>query len=118
MKKIAALLPLLILLSCSTGPDAPVLVFPENGATITNLPFQWRSVSEATDYLFQIGSEPTFSSPLISSVDSDTFYTLTAAQQTIFQSGVTYYWHVYSMSDKIRGDESSIREFTVAGGKP
>lgn len=117
MKKLA-ILPLLLLLSCSTGPDAPVLISPTDDAAIVNQPFYWTSVADATTYLFQIASEPTFSNPVVSSEISDTAYYLSAAQQTFLQSGVTYHWHVYSKSGNTLGKESSIWKFTVAGSKP
>jgi hypothetical protein len=119
MKKFTLLLPLLVLVSCTAaGPDAPALVFPEDNTSLINLPFEWRSVDKATGYLFEIGSEPTFSGIIISSESADTFYYLTTAQHTLFQTGVTYYWHVYSMSGETLGKESSVRKFTISGGKP
>jgi hypothetical protein len=121
MKKLTflAFLLSLALLACNQGPDAPVLISPDNGSALfQGIPFSWNQSPGATSYRFEIGTDGVFSSIVISKELTETSYELQESEYSLFQTEYPYYWHVYAIADGVEGPESSVRWFTLGGGKP
>ncbi|NLI98648.1 hypothetical protein GX441_08330 [bacterium] len=121
MKKItfvAFLLPL-VFAACNQGPDAPVLISPDNGSVLyKGIPFSWNQSPGATSYRFEIGTDGVFSTIVVSRELAGTSCELDDSEYSLFQTEYPYYWHVYAIADGVEGPESSVRWFTLGGGKP
>ena len=118
MKKIA-LLVVLGLIACSTGPAPPQLESPVDGSPLfQSMPFVWHPVPEASNYLIEFAADNAFATLIsgLSTQVTDTVFELTEGDYSYFQAGFTYYWRVYSGDSKSWGDPSAPRSFTVAGG--
>jgi len=110
------ILPLLLMsLACVKGPEPPLLIYPEDGAILLNMPFVWSTAPEAENYLFEIATDQVFANVILDEVLADTACQIQNTE--IFQTGITmYYWHVYSGDGKNWGEASERRSFTLAGG--
>ncbi|MEW6143208.1 MAG: hypothetical protein AB1597_08695 [Chloroflexota bacterium] len=74
------------------GPRA---VFPAVGALdqrVEEAAFSWSSVSDATEYHFVLGKEPSFDEPLVNSPVNGTVFTYTGT----LEYGTTYFWQVWA----------------------
>jgi len=73
----------------TTPPPAPVLLFPQNQATISTLPiFNWEKVPSATSYTLEIDGNPDFSSPEWSALRKEPAHRLFRIPKGL------YYWRV------------------------
>ncbi len=76
--------------------ESPLLLYPQNGATdqAININFQWQSVQNADNYLFELSTDPWFSNHINYTNTPSTYILITGlAPKT------TYYWRVTAMSN-------------------
>nr|HRJ41608.1 hypothetical protein [Caldilineaceae bacterium] len=93
---------------------APYFRTPFDGAITFagDVVFGWSHVPDAVSYQFQIAQEPTFASPEVSVVLSDTVYT--AALTTTADVSRTFYFRAQSLqADGSRSDWSVVNQVTV-----
>ena len=97
-----------------SGPVAPTLVSPANGATFTNTntpTFSWNASTDAVDYEIMVDDNPNFASPEIHEVLTETEYTSAVAL-----SAGTNYWKVRGRNNVgLWGNWSETRSFTISG---
>lgn len=96
---------------------APTLVAPSNGAgsVPTTVTFQWRRVSQATSYRFDLSKslDFTINNLQINVAVSDTVYTVSG-----LDSGATYYWRVRSRDNYGSSESSATWSFTTVSAPP
>jgi len=107
-------------LACLISPDAPGLLYPPDGDTISGsqVTFSWSAVEDATSYKLEISSDEYFTSTAVSedSVDA-TSYTVDLGYETSPLNGQsTYYWHVAAFKEGW-GAWSGVRSFYNANEK-
>lgn len=105
---------------CTFGPPAPTHIQPaDGGLLLASFPFTWGSVPEATEYFFEIASDPGFGFVLFDVQTTDTSYDITnSAALELMQPGVMYYWHVLSGNESSWGNPSDYWTFSIiSGGK-
>jgi photosystem II stability/assembly factor-like uncharacterized protein len=97
-----------------TGPEAPILLSPANGAINVSLTpvFSWSNVSSATYYLFEISTDSLF----VTIKDSASV----TANQFIMPSGIlipgtVYFWRVIAYNNNGSGPWSTVFRFTTLG---
>jgi len=100
--------------ACLISPDAPGLLYPPDGDTISGsqVTFSWSAVKDATYYKLEISQDESFMSPAVSkdSVDA-TSYTVDLGYETSPLNGQsTYYWHVAAFKEGW-GSWSGVRSF-------
>ncbi len=101
-------------------PEAPTLLFPEDGSTVENgqPTFQWSAVADATGYEIAIGLLPNVSDALIDEMTTETEFT----PATPLTAGETYYWWVLAVNTAGGCDTASewspIWSFTVKEEEP
>jgi len=120
MKKLIWLAAFAGLLSCSSGPEPPTLIQPEEGpALLADMPFTWSSVQNASRYMIEFAADPSFITLItnLTTETSDTTYSLAVDDYQYFQAGITYYWRVYSGNSRNWGTPSASRSFVILGGK-
>jgi hypothetical protein len=95
----------------ATAPVAPVLVTPDDGATVSALPaFKWEPVADASNYEFELDADPAFDSPIVHVTTKNT----RAAAKDVVANG-TYYWRVRGVTGTgALGDWSETRSFDLA----
>ena len=97
-----------------SGPVAPTLVSPANGAvfTNTNMPsFNWNASADAVDYEIVVDNDQGFGSPEIDEVVTSTEYASTVA----LNAGVNY-WKIRARNNVgLWGKWSEVRSFTISG---
>lgn len=76
-----------------TTLPAPMLATPTNGQVTTLLPtFTWSPVAEATSYVIQVSTSPSFTSPTINKTVTGTTYVSISK----LSAGRKYYWRVFA----------------------
>jgi hypothetical protein len=81
----------------------------ENVVNITNVPFSWSRVQNATSYRITISPNSDLSDALANAEVTGTAYTLTE----MLSYDTTYYWQVLAMIDGVILSTSSIGTFTT-----
>lgn len=103
-------------LSKTTGPPAPSLVAPANGATGTAVSptLSWNAAPTATSYRLEVSPNQNFT--VLGFVDS----TITGTSQVVgpFPNCVTRYWRVRARNATGSSPWSEVRSFTVALAAP
>ena len=95
-----------------TGPPAPSLISPSNGAIdvpITPL-FDWSDISTAISYNIQVALDSNFSNIIIDANVTPSQYQVTGA----LNSGGHYFWRVRALNSNGSSPWTSIWNFTVA----
>ena len=91
--------------------DNPVLIAPENGATVdAPFKFTWHQVDGAERYIVEIAATPEFSNVLERMTVTDTV--VSALDFKKMTHGVEQYWRVQSCSDSCYSGVSEVRAFT------
>ncbi|MBA7652621.1 hypothetical protein ES703_60456 [subsurface metagenome] len=122
MKALTAAFVVLIFstVACLISPDAPGLLYPPDGDTISGsqVTFSWTSVEDATSYKLEISQDESFMSPAVSEDSIDgTSYTVDLEYETSPLNGQsTYYWHVAAFKEGW-GSWSGVRSFYNANEK-
>jgi photosystem II stability/assembly factor-like uncharacterized protein len=100
-----------------TGPSAPLLIAPVNGAlNVTLTPtFDWSDVTNAINYLFQVSTDSLFNTIVDSSTVTLSQYTEPSGK---LNSGIVYYWRVRACNNNGSGLWSSIWKLTTASVPP
>lgn len=91
--------------------DNPVLITPEEGATV-DAPFQfaWHQVEGASSYLVELAASPEFSNVLERIIVTDTM--ASALSFSKLSHGQVQYWRVQSCADSCYSGVSEVRSFT------
>ena len=91
--------------------DNPVLITPEEGATV-DAPFQftWHQVEGATSYLVELAASPEFSNVMERVTVTDTV--ASALSFSKLTHGQVQYWRVQSCADSCYSGVSEVRSFT------
>lgn len=92
-------------------PDAPVLLFPDDGAVDISVPvlLDWDDAATSDQYNVQLDSNVLFTSSLIDTTLDPTQYEIISLEQN-----KKYYWRVRAENTLGWGDWSNIRQFTTA----
>jgi len=101
------------------GPGAAIsLISPADGASanipVTNLPFTWSGVVNATNYVFILSANEDLSSPLATKNTTTTVNTYTGT----LEIGTPYYWQVKALKGTSVLSISDIGSFTILAGPP
>lgn len=93
-----------------TPPDAPNLLEPSNGATISDPTpqFRWSSVTDAVEYEFELDNNSNFSSPITTRKQTGTSYTYSSP----LNDG-TYHWRVRARDDVGNWSGWRVGSFTI-----
>lgn len=91
--------------------DNPVLISPEDGATV-DAPFRftWHEVEGATGYVVELATSPEFGSVLERLAVTDTVASVMSFEK--LAHGVTHYWRVQSCADSCYSGVSEVRAIT------
>jgi hypothetical protein len=94
-------------------PVGPILLTPGNatsGQITTGLTFQWRAITSASFYRFQLGTDSTFATGLVKNDSSvvDTFRVVSGLVQS-----TKYFWRVLGRNAGGSGPYSSVWSFTT-----
>ena len=91
--------------------DNPVLIAPENGATVdAPFRFSWHAVEGATSYVVELAAAPEFSNVLERLTVTDTVASV--LQFSKLTHGAVQYWRVQACSDSCYSGVSEVRAFT------
>ena len=91
--------------------DNPVLITPEDGATVdAPFKFTWHRVEGATSYLVELAASPEFSNVLERVSVTDTAMSVLMLNK--LTHGQTQYWRVQSCADSCYSGVSEVRAFT------
>ncbi|MGB9774764.1 MAG: dockerin type I domain-containing protein [Bacteroidota bacterium] len=96
------------------APPAPILAYPENGATwVSRSPtLRWYALPGTDSYSLQVSADPYFSSPVVNvSGIVDTFYTV----PIVLAKYTLYYWRVNATNPGGTSPWSSIWNFRTEG---
>ncbi|HOZ30048.1 MAG TPA: T9SS type A sorting domain-containing protein, partial [Bacteroidales bacterium] len=91
--------------------DAPILVSPTNNATeidAESVVLDWNSVSGASQYVYEISTDNTFSTDVTTETINETQKTLTALSE-----GIQYFWRVKATDGVIESAWSEVWNFTT-----
>ena len=93
-------------------PGVPSLLSPANDAVnqLSSLVLKWSKTPNATEYLCQLSSDPTFGTNL---VVNDSSLTDTSDTASGLSSGTKYYWRVLSENNGVMSAFSNTDSFTV-----
>jgi photosystem II stability/assembly factor-like uncharacterized protein len=96
-----------------TGPPAPMLIYPSNGAINIQLTptFDWSDVSSAIYYLFQISTDSLFNIIIDSASLTSSQYSIVSGK---LNSGILYYWRVKAFNNNGSGPWTIVWKFTTA----
>jgi photosystem II stability/assembly factor-like uncharacterized protein len=95
-----------------TGPEAPVLLSPSDGAINVFLTpvFSWSNVTSATRYLFEISTDSLF----VTIIDSASVTTNQFIMPSgILNPGTVYFWRVIAYNNNGSGPWSTVFKFTT-----
>lgn len=100
-----------------TGPPAPVLISPPNGAISVPLTptFDWSDVSTALYYLIQISTDSLFNTITDSVTLTNSQYLIQAGK---LNSGVSYFWRVKAFNNNGGGPWTAVWKFTTVSVPP
>ena len=91
--------------------DNPVLITPEDGATVdAPFKFTWHPVEGATSYLVELAASPEFSNVMERLSVTDTALSVLFFNK--LKHGETQYWRVQSCADSCYSGVSEVRAFT------
>lgn len=96
-------------LKSSLTLQKPTLIFPANNSVniaLKNIPFRWKSVSDAGSYQVQISAKNDFST-----VESDYLAPDTLSERTVQKNFEVYYWRVRAKNGAVYSDWSDIFTF-------
>jgi len=96
-----------------TGPNAPTLITPNNGAVNVSLTplFDWSDVSSALCYLFQVSTDSLFNTITDSATVISSQYVEPGGK---LGSGISYFWRVRGYNNNGSGLWSDVWKFSTA----